>query len=388
MMNNKEEIKYIGFYDLPNSSSDRVSNLAATTKMNYICSAINRAGYSVNIISPSWMGNNTKVRREGQHVKNINANTIVTFCPSWTTRNKFTRNIKIVFTLLWLFIFLLMHTKKTDKVLVYHVPWISLPLRMAKFFKRFKIILEVEEIYQDVMSVNSLFTWWESRLLDSADAYLLSTDLLVERFDAYKPKIVIYGVYDVKERLSKSTDDGKIHLLYAGIIDNNKKGAFNALEATKYLSEKYHLHIIGFGEVEKLCKLIEEYGSGNACKATYDGIMNGDEYIKYCQSCHVGLSTQSMEGKYLESSFPSKILSYLSMGLRVISCKISCVEKSSIGDVVTFYQQDTPKAIAEAIMLMDFTAKQDNMQIIKQLDTEFVDNMKRLLEEEHVIINR
>ncbi|MEH7073657.1 hypothetical protein [Neobacillus drentensis] len=380
MENTKKVIKYIGFYDLPNSSTDRACNLAATNKMNYVCSAINRAGYTVNIISPSWMGDNTKVKLEGKNVKKINKDTFVTFCPSWSTQNKLTRNIKIAFTLIWLFIYLLLYTKRSEKVLAYHVQWISLPIRAAKFFKRFELILEVEEIYQDLMTVNSLFTKWESKLLESADAYLLSTDLLVGKFNIDKPKKVIYGVYDFKEQLVNPINDGKIHLLYAGIIDSHKKGAFNALEATKYLPENYHLHIIGFGDVEKLCLHIDEYNNFNSCKASYDGLISGDEYLKYCQSCHVGLSTQSMEGKYLESSFPSKILSYLSMGLRVVSCKISCVTNSSIGEIVTFYDQDSPEAIANAILKIDFSEEYNSIQLIRQLDIEFVEDVKQILE--------
>ncbi len=319
-MNRQKEIKYIGFYDISNSDTKRVCSLAATNKMNYISSAINRAGFFVNIVSPSWMGNSSKKKLENQHEVKINNNIKVTFCPSFKSNNKITSVFKITLSLVWLFIYLIFNTSKNEKVIVYHVPWLSIPVRLAKLLKRFKLILEVEEIYSDVIIVNSVFTKWEKKLLVAADSYLFSTDLLKERLQIKKPSVVVYGIYDSKEQLSKPIDDGKIHLVYAGIIDSNKKGAFNALEAAKYLSDKYHLHIIGFGEVEKLCSNIDEYNQYSRCKVTYDGIKNGNEYIEFCQSCHIGLSTQSMEGNYLESSFPSKVLSYLSMGLRVVSC--------------------------------------------------------------------
>lgn len=379
-MNNKiNEIKYIGFYELNGSNSNRVCSIAATNKMNYICSAINCAGFPVNIISPSWIGNKSKIKWEKQKEVKINESTKVTFCPSFKSYGKFTLSLKIIISLIWLFLYLIFYTKKNEKVIAYHVPWISLPIRLAKFFKQFKLFLEVEEVYSDVMVVNSIFTRWEKKLLNVADTYLFSTDLLRDRLETKKPSLIIYGVYDVKEQLSEPIYDGKIHLVYAGIIDSNKKGAFNALAASQYLPNKYKLHIIGFGEIEKLCSLIKELNSTNDCEVLYNGTLYDSEYIKYCQSCHIGLSTQIMEGDYLVSSFPSKILSYLSMGLHVVSCKIPCVEKSSIGDLVNFYCDDSPRNIAEAIMAVDLTKPFDSRKILKELNEDFIRNIQMLL---------
>lgn len=374
-------IKYVGFYDLPDSNSNRVCNLAATNKMDYISSAIVKSGYNVEVISPSWMGTDTKKKYEKQINIKMDESISVTFCPSWKTSNRVTRNIKILFSLVWLFFYLLWNVKRKEKVLAYHVPWISLPIRAAKFIKRFELILEVEEIYQDVMKVNSFFTTWENKLIDVADSYLLSTDLLVEKIPENKPYITIYGVYNVKDQLVVPENDGLIHLLYAGIIDSHKKGAFNALESTKYLSDKYHLHIIGFGETEKLCSVINMYNKDNKCKVSYDGVLSGVEYIKYCQSCHIGLSTQSMDGSYLKSSFPSKILSYLSMGLRVVSGYIDCVSQSKIGNFISYYNEDNPEEIAKAIMSIDISQNFDSRNIIQNCNKEFINDIQKLLED-------
>jgi hypothetical protein len=55
----ENSVKYIGFYD---SSAyieeNRNSFLSATNKMDYIADSIVRAGYKVQIISPSWTANN------------------------------------------------------------------------------------------------------------------------------------------------------------------------------------------------------------------------------------------------------------------------------------------------------------------------------------------
>ncbi|MHA6533611.1 glycosyltransferase family protein [Paenibacillus sp. BAC0078] len=386
MSNNK--LKYIGFYDIPNGKSRRLSNLAAVDKMNYIASALVKAGYEIEIVSPSWLGDETEKIFEKQKTEKIDSNIKVTFCPSWKTTNKLTRNIKVIFSLVWLFFYLIFNVERNGKILVYHAQWISLPVRLAKNVKKLKIILEVEEIYQDVMIVHPLFTKWENKLIKSANAYIFSNELLGNRITNKRPYVTIYGKYNIYEQLTNPSNDGKIHLLYAGIIDSHKKGAFNAIEATRFLPANYQLHILGFGEIEKMCNLIELYNETNECKISYDGILSGREYVEYCQACHIGLSTQSMTGKYLETSFPSKILSYLSMGLRVVSCHIECVSKSKVGNLVAYYYHDTPEAIADSIKSIDLIEPYDSKKQITSLDEEFIINIRNLLEDQDVVNNR
>lgn len=377
----RKTIKYIGFYDTAVSETDRVCNLAATNKMNYIADTLVEAGYEVQFISPSWMGDHTKVSFEMQKKVNIGKHKYVTYCPSWKTRSKFMRNIKILGALIWLFIYLLLTTKKNEKVIAYHVQWISLPVRMAKSIRKFDLVLEVEEIYSDVMVFNDRFVKWEKALLNQANAFLYSTDLLKDKLAFKKPSVVIYGEYKTHPKLSNPPDDGKIHLLYAGIIDEHKKGAFNALEATRHLSNKYELHILGHGKVDEFKNIIFELNKTNKCKIYFDGIKSGDEYVDYCQKCHVGLSTQTMSGPYEDSSFPSKIMSYLALGLRVVSSETKCVTESKISNLITFYKEDEPKSIAESIMTIHIDMNYDSSKEIDELHKEFSRALQTLLED-------
>jgi hypothetical protein len=246
--------------------------------------------------------------------------------------------------------------------------------------KRFRLILEVEEIYADISSLNKYFDFFEKIIIESADAYILSTELLKNKISRSTNSCVLYGVLFPIEKMAIPISDGKIHLLYSGIIDIEKRGAFNAVEASRFLSSDYVLHIIGFGDVAKLCKRIDVLNKKNACKILFDGIKSGDEYIRYSQSCHIGLSTQKMDGKYLESSFPSKILSYLCLGLRVVSCYVNCVATSQIHNLLNYYEVDSPDKIAQAIRSVDLTKDYDSISVIKQLDEKFLRELKILLE--------
>lgn len=376
----RKEIKYIGFYNLTESKVKRVANLAAINKMDYIADAIQQAGCDVHIISPSWSADDDTTA--GFHRKEtiqICPGKKVTFCPTFHTSNKFTRNIKIVYTLFWLFFWLLKNAKRNEKILLYHVQWLSIPIRLAKKIKGFKLILEVEEIYGDVSAIHPYFYTLENKLLKSADTYIFSTELLVRKLQPTIPYYILYGEYKKYQRLSEPTDDGKIHLLYAGIIDTHKAGAFNAVEAANYLTDKYEMHIIGFGDVELLKDRIENVNKKKCCKVSYDGLYSGDEYVKYCQRFHIGLSTQNMDGEYLSSSFPSKILSYMALGLVVVSCNIECVKISQIGELIYYYEYNDPKEIAEAIMSIKISKTNDAARIIQKLNKEFVQNLEILL---------
>jgi hypothetical protein len=381
----QQEIKYIGFYDVPDSKFKRVCALAATNKMDYIAEAIIHAGYQVHLVSPSWFddtASNAKycakiTIQQGENKK-------LTLAPGVGTSNKLTGYFKIIFSLFWLFSWIVLNVKKNEKIIVYHSPWLVLPVLFAKRIKRFQIILEVEEIYGDVSSLHPYFDKLEKKAFYSSEFFLFSTELLAKRLQIKSKYLVIYGNYKVYDLLALPKNDGKIHLIYAGIIDSEKAGAFNAIESALYLNENYVMHIIGFGEVDKLQLRIDEINKKTKCKVLYGGIKTKDDFISYCQTCHIGLSTQKMEGKYVSTSFPSKILTYMGLGLAVVSGGIDVVKKSKIRDFIQYYDIDTPEALAAAILKVgDRMNVEKNKSIILQLDEEFILDIKSFLKAEY-----
>jgi len=373
-----KKIKYIGFYDVPNQEYNRASALPATNKMDYICDALNRAGFAVHLVSPSWF-DETAILAKFHKTETVvlHKNKKLTLVSSFGTTNKWTRNFKVIYSLLWLFFWILRNIRRNEKILVYHSPWLALPILLAKKIKGFHLVLEVEEIYSDVSSLHPFFDTLEKRIFENADSFLFSTEFLATKLSNNKNYAILYGNYNVPEKLAFPPTDGKIHLLYAGIIDSHKAGAFNAIEAALFLNEYYVMHIIGFGETEKLQIRINEINLTSKCKVFFDGVKSGEEYIKFCQSCHIGLSTQKMDGSYLESSFPSKILSYLSMGLNVISCDIKCVTTSKISNLVNYYN-GSGEEIGLAIIKMDIKKPQHIKAEIEELDSQFLIKLKKI----------
>ena len=81
------------------------------------------------------------------------------------------------------------------------------------------------------------------------------------------------------------------------------------------------------------------------------------------------------------SAFPSKLVLYLSCGLRVVSCRVKVLEISKMANSLNFYNDDTPEAIAKAIMSIDISSPYDSKNLMDKLDLEFKNDLKKLLEE-------
>lgn len=109
---------------------------------------------------------------------------------------------------------------------------------------------------------------------------------------------------------------------------------------------------------------------------TYDGLKKGIEFIEFLQSCHIGLSTQKPDGEYNDTSFPSKVLTYMSNGLAVVTIRIPVLEKSAIADALTFYETPNGKVLADAIKHCNY--QQSSRELLDILDKTFKQNLKTL----------
>jgi len=178
-------------------------------------------------------------------------------------------------------------------------------------------------------------------------------------------------------------DDNRVHVVYAGTLDSRKGGAFVAAASAEFLDENYHVHIIGFGTREQtnhLESIVDRINKESEAIVSYDGLLMGEDYVRFLQKCHIGLSTQNPDGEYNNTSFPSKILSYLANGLRVVTIRIEAIERSVIGDKVYYYEEQDPREIASVISRIDLNQTYDSRQVINGLDAEFSDRLMKLLD--------
>lgn len=373
-------MKYIGFYDM--KIDRRSMSIAATNKMNYICEALNAIGEPVEIISCGMIADKAIPATE----EKLFDNTVVKYFKTRrTSRNKLKRIYNVFAQNITLFCYLLKHTSKGEKVLVYHSLGLMRCVYFAKKIKRFKMILEVEEFYNDVQLKSQTSAKSEKEFIESADAYLFPTKLLNDKFNIdNKPMILIHGTYKVEPDRHVSFGDEKIHVVYAGTFNAIKGGAAVSASIAEWLPENYHVHIIGFGsdtEISHIKNIIKKIGLKSKATITYDGLLSGEDYIQFLQKCQIGLSTQNPDADFNATSFPSKILSYMANDLRVVTIRIPVIETSYIGRDVYYYDmQDTTK-IAETIMKINLNESYDGRARIKELDEKFKDDLEYLLKQ-------
>jgi hypothetical protein len=108
--------------------------------------------------------------------------------------------------------------------------------------------------------------------------------------------------------------------------------------------------------------------------------LTGEAYIEFIQSCDIGLSTQDPNAAFNATSFPSKILSYMANGLKVVSIRIPAIEQSAVGDMLFYYDEQTPEQIAKAILSVDMSAEYDSRKLILELSKKFQCDLEKLME--------
>lgn len=376
-----KNILYVGFFDFQDSTVPRNYTLACTNKMESIAEALIDAGYKVSIISSAVGVNDKKFFSRGQKIFK-NKNLSASFMPTWGGTSLGLRMIRRFFSDIWLFWQLITKTRKNEPVIVYHSLGFRNVINLAKKIKKFKVILELEEIYQDVSAFSQNEKELEWNIINQADGYIFPTELLNKSVNySNKPYAIILGTYHVDNKITDRFNDGKTHVVYAGTFDPRKGGAAAAAAAAAALPDCYKCHICGFGspeETNELLKTIEQVNASSPHKIVYHGILKGNDYIMLLQKCHIGLSTQNPNASFNATSFPSKILSYMANGLDVVTVDIPAVRESSIGRYLYYYPVQTPEAIANAIAQVK-TGKMDNRFIIENLYHIFVQDIKSLI---------
>lgn len=380
MSQQERPIKYVSYFDFQDSPVQRGYVTAATNKMMSVCDALRRLGHRVLIVSASQVTEPRFRLYRGRTVRRGDGLSLKLF-PSWGGRNALLRQVRVVWTWLCLFLWLSCRTRRGETVLVYHSLGYFRTILWAKRLRGFRLVLEVEEIYQDVHRQKWGLDRVEHDMFRAADAFIFPTELLNRQLNPEgKPYVIICGTYTAEAQRAPRREDGLVHVVYAGTFDRKKGGAEAAVLSAAHLPENYHVHVLGFGgtdDTEHIKKLIADTASRSAARVTFEGLKKGEDYIRFIQQCHIGLSTQDPSAAFNATSFPSKILSYMANGLSVVSIDIPAVHESPVGNHITYYTSQTAQAIAEAILRAPLA--EDNRAFIARLGEEFAKELPRVL---------
>lgn len=145
----------------------------------------------------------------------------------------------------------------------------------------------------------------------------------------------------------KSAPEKEVRFLYAGALAHSH-GIDLLLEALPLLPETgWHLTIAGQGELtEPVARMATEprwQGRLEYCPA-----MPPEAFEQLLRVSDVGLNCQRISAPISQGTFPSKLFTYFSAGLPVISSKAGCVAPVC-GDGCLYYESETPQSLAGAM---------------------------------------
>lgn len=369
------KIYYLIHFD---NKTNRNITPSAITKGKYVASALASCSSEVEIVSLAYP---TKDSQDEVYYQ-VSENVICHLFKGKYSNNRIIRYLNHKLYDKKIRKYLKQNVKKDDIVVVYH----SLAnMKLVKYIKKNitdKIVYEVEEIYGDVIN-DEKAKIKELKTFKNASSYIFSNDYLNSIINTKQlPYVTCYGTYEIPTLYKESFNDNLIHCLYAGTLAQNK-GALNAINVAKYLPNNYLIHILGFGSEKDIADIKnavnEVNNSYGTTKVIYEGLKLNEEYLKFIQKCQIGLCTQNIDAAFNTTSFPSKILSYMSNGLEVVGVNIAAIKNSKVGQYIQFYNVPDEKEIANAILNINLNNKTNNVDVVKELDKEFKEDLKDML---------
>ena len=369
------KIYYLIHFD---NKTNRNVTPSAITKGKYVASALASCSSEVEIVSLAYP---TKDSQDEVYYQ-VSENVICHLFKGKYSNNRIIRYLNHKLYDQKIRKYLKQNVKKDDIVVVYH----SLAnMKLVKYIKKNitdKIVYEVEEIYGDVIN-DEKAKIKELKAFKNASSYIFSNDYLNSIINTKQlPYVTCYGTYEIPTLYKEAFNDNLIHCLYAGTLAQNK-GALNAINVAKYLPNNYLIHILGFGSEKDIADIKnavnEVNNSYGTTKVIYEGLKLNEEYLKFIQKCQIGLCTQNIDAAFNTTSFPSKILSYMSNGLEVVGVNIAAIKNSKVGQYIQFYNVPDEKEIANAILNINLNNKTNNVDVVKELDKEFKEDLKDML---------
>jgi len=189
------------------------------------------------------------------------------------------------------------------------------------------------------------------------------------------PKMTVPGFYKPAAGKDPSDHEGDVRFVYAGSLDK-PRGIDLLIGALTHLPDQgWHLDIAGAGPLQdRVVHLAKIPRFQN--KIFFHGALSSKENDRLLARCDVGLNLQLSSDPISAVTFPSKLFSYFSAGLEVISTEASEV-RSLLGNSCQYLKEETPKALAHCLEERIYSKTPTRLQGL--LDTYTPQNIVKLL---------
>ena len=247
--------------------------------------------------------------------------------------------LRILTSHIYSFIWIIKNVKAGDVIITYNFPPIyAIPLLLKKFFTKFRLIIEFEDLYNRDDNRYYFFRPFELLGIKYADDFIassmgMSNYIINKRTNA---KIIINGGYfenvNLLKNKNKYAKSNILRMLYSGTLDK-ERGIHNLIKLFEFNnSKKFQLFFSGSGPLEDYIK--EKSKKDKRIK--FCGLLNEIDYKILVNNSHVCINPQWTS---ISVNFPSKITMYLSHGKIVLSTKIKSLINSPYKDLLFFYDE-------------------------------------------------
>jgi len=252
-------------------------------------------------------------------------------------------------------VFWYLHRKKAkETVLFYNRIAAYLPLLIFTRILRIETALDLEDGETDVThwSLAGLKSRILSRLYDAfcSGGALLACQAL-ESATKLRPTLCCYGTSEVQP-IAVNWDSLPVTVLLGGTVSYDT-GAPLLIKAIIMLREEFpswasniSFNITGKGDCLEQFKTLAA-GSGKP-EVIVHGRTTDEEYRRILAHTHVGLSLKPNSGVQADTTFPSKVIEFSSLGILVISTDMSDVRKV-LADGAIYLEVDDPTLLIEKL---------------------------------------
>lgn len=268
------------------------------------------------------------------------------FCANWDVP-------KLRVPLSWFFYTwnALRHVRSGDLVVIdnYEIIYV-IAARLLKLFRRVTFILD----YEDGKHLIDRSIW---KFLSGAAETLgrpllrgatLAHPALGRRLPPGLPTELVPGFVPETIPAYHERTGPQVRFLCSGTLDS-PRGVDLLLEAVKLLPvQGWHLDITGHGPLaENISRFVADPRWQG--KVEYHQSLPPDAYGRLLAACHAGLNCQRTSDPISSVTFPSKVFTYLSAGLAVVSSRASEVD-TICGKACFYYDEETPESLASAMI--------------------------------------
>ena len=323
---------------------------AASRKIFLLCRAMKKVGVRPLVLSSGRGRQDGSGRYFGAKVQRVNG-VVVVYLPFFH-RNIFSELLTLFSSVP---ILLYLHRKKAINTIIFYNRMIAyLPQLFFAGILGINTVLDLEdgEIELFTYSLSSIKSRVLRFLYDTfcSGGALLACQAL-ENSTKLRPTQCCYGISDIANKIV-NWDSPSINILFGGTISYDTGSAIlidaiNLLrEESSDWSSKIRIIITGKGDCLERFKLLQT--DTRQPKVIVYGRTTDEQYREILSSTHVGLALKPNYGALANTTFPSKVIEFASLGILVVSTDISDVRKVLV-DGAIYLDIDDPKLLIEKL---------------------------------------